>query len=50
MHGRHSREGGNQFIVSEQPTSMGPRLRGDDAAAHLTAGPGDERARMKQGG
>ncbi len=29
---RHSREGGNPFIVLEPAISMGPRLRGDDAA------------------
>ncbi len=29
---RHSREGGNPFLPQEQDLSVGPRLRGDDAA------------------
>ena len=36
---RHSREGGNPFITLEQVLSMGPRLRGDDAAAPISGVP-----------
>ena len=33
----HTLEGGNTFIALEQPTSMGPRLQGDGAAARITS-------------